>query len=183
MIIPKPSPNFTVGRKGYKPEKIVIHIMDGSLIGTDSWFANPASKISANYGIGFNQEVHQYVKDEDTAYAQGVVDNPTWTYRPGVNPNLYCLSIEHEGHDLGIINELQILTSVELIKSLCAKWNIPINRQNIVGHYEIRSSKPNCPATRKEVIDIMVNMAQGEPVPILVPKDKLQKITDYLLKL
>jgi N-acetyl-anhydromuramyl-L-alanine amidase AmpD len=41
--------------------------MDGTLAGTDAWFTNPASQVSAQYGIGKNGEVHQYVKEEDTA--------------------------------------------------------------------------------------------------------------------
>jgi N-acetyl-anhydromuramyl-L-alanine amidase AmpD len=66
-IIQKKSPNFWVGRKGYRPEAIVIHIMDGTLIGTDSWFANHTSQVSAHYGIGKNGEIHQYVQENDTA--------------------------------------------------------------------------------------------------------------------
>jgi N-acetylmuramoyl-L-alanine amidase len=37
-IITIPSPNYTKGRAGYKPVAIVIHIMEGTLNGTDSWF-------------------------------------------------------------------------------------------------------------------------------------------------
>src|SRR3990167_11456499 len=99
MIIQKPSPNFTKGRGSYyKPELIVLHIMVGSLSGTDSWFTSSISKVSSHYGIGFNGEVHQYVKEEDTAWTQGIVNNPSFKlYKQGVNPNTYCLSIEHEG--------------------------------------------------------------------------------------
>ena len=37
--------NFSRGRAGYNPEAVVIHIMDGSLIGTDSWFNDPRSRV------------------------------------------------------------------------------------------------------------------------------------------
>jgi hypothetical protein len=53
--------NKTPGRGGFRPEAIVIHIMEGTLGGTDDWFNNPASKVSAHYGIGRNGQVHQYV--------------------------------------------------------------------------------------------------------------------------
>ncbi len=39
-IVWKGSPNFWSGRQGHKPEGIVIHIMAGTLIGTDAWFNN-----------------------------------------------------------------------------------------------------------------------------------------------
>ena len=48
-IIKKPSPNYSTGRLGYRPEAIVIHVMDGTLVGTDSWFANPQSAVSAHW--------------------------------------------------------------------------------------------------------------------------------------
>jgi len=160
-IIQKPSPNFRVGRNGYKPEVIVIHIMAGSLAGTDSWFANPASQVSSNYGIGFNGEIHQYVKDQDTAWAQGRVDKPSFSlYKPGVNPNLYCLSIEHEGQNLALAPEAQLKASVELVQSLAKKWNIPLDREHVIGHYQIYSLKPNCPSPDHSIVDKIVALAQ-----------------------
>ncbi len=176
-IIQKPTPNFKVGRSGYKPEIIVLHIMAGSLAGTDSWFANPISQVSANYGIGFTGEIHQYVKEEDTAWAQGRVLAPSAKLlKPGINPNLYCLSIEHEGYDLSIVQEAQISASVELIKEIAARWSIPIDRDHIIGHYEIFLGKPNCPATNKAIIDTIIKRAQGT----LTDKEKLEKIKEIL---
>lgn len=183
QIIQKPSPNFKAGRSGYKPEIIVLHVMAGSLAGTDSWFATPTSQVSANYGIGFNGEIHQYVKDEDTAWAQGRVVNPTFTlYKPSVNPNLYCLSIEHEGQDLSVVHEAQISASVELIKALASKWNIPIDRDHIIGHYQIGAYKPNCPATDKSIIDRIVRQAQGpeEMVSIKVKKSQVDRVLKFI---
>lgn len=180
MIIQKPSPNFAVGRKGYKPEIIVLHIMAGSLSGTDSWFASNASQVSANYGVGFNGEIHQYVKDEDTAWAQGRVDRPSFSlFKPNINPNLYCLSIEHEGQDLSIIHEAQINATVGLIRSLASKWNIPIDREHIIGHYQIYSLKPNCPSTDKSIIDRIVKQAQEESEKDKI-KTEIKRLVDLL---
>jgi N-acetyl-anhydromuramyl-L-alanine amidase AmpD len=167
MIINKFSPHFTAGRSGYKPEIIVLHIIEGSQTSCDNWFANPASKVSANYSVGFNGEIHQYVKDEDTAWAQGGVLNPTFNlYKPGVNPNLYCLSIEHEGTDLSIVHEAQINATVGLIDSLARRWNIPVDRNHIIGHYQIKSSKPNCPATNKEIINTIIRRVNENVQPV-----------------
>lgn len=181
--IQKPCPNFAVGRKGYKPEIIVLHVMDGSLTGTDSWFANPASQVSSHYGVGFNGEVHQYVKEEDTAWTQGKVDRPSFKlYKPGVNPNAYCLSIEHEGQDLSVIHEAQINATVELIQAMAKKWSIPIDRDHIIGHYQIGAYKPNCPATNKSIIDRIVRQAQTpeEMVTIQVKKSQVEKVLKFI---
>ncbi|MBU3682402.1 MAG: N-acetylmuramoyl-L-alanine amidase, partial [Flavobacterium sp.] len=78
----------------------VIHIMQGTLLGTDSFFNTPMVQASTHYGIGKNGEIHQYVRDEDAAWGNGLVTNPFWGYLekyPNVNPNLYTLSYELEG--------------------------------------------------------------------------------------
>lgn len=191
-IIQKKSPNFGVGRSGYRPDLIAIHIMAGSLAGTDSWFAAPESQVSSHYGIGFNGEVHQYVQENDTAWCNGRVDNPTSKIvlsRPGVNPNKYTLSIENEGQDLSIVHEAQINAIVELVKAMATKWSIPIDRDHIIGHYEIYSKKPDCPATNKSIIDRIVRQASATQVPPKVsdpivkidcPQSKVAKILEII---
>ncbi len=161
-IIQKPSPNFSAGRGIQKPEIIVIHIMEGSLSGTDSWFANPISKVSSHYGVGFKGEIHQYVKDEDTAWTQGFHESATFKlHKLGVNPNSYCLSIENEGTDLMKAPEAQINSIVDVIRTLSAKWSIPIDRDHIIGHYEVDPvRRPFCPSPDRSIMDIIVKKAQ-----------------------
>lgn len=159
------STNFTQGRGGYKPEAIVIHVMDGTLKGTDAWFNNKGSGVSAHYGIGKNGEVHQYVRDEDMAWHAGAVVRPTWSLIKSANPNLYTIGIEHEGTATSAWTEAQKAASAKLIRELCVKYGIPMDRAHIIGHYEIRASKPNCPATNKAIIDELIARARvaGEP--------------------
>ncbi len=162
-IIQKKSSNFWVGRKGYRPEAVVIHIMDGTLPGTDSWFANPTSQVSAHYGIGKGGEVHQYVQENDAAWHAGRVDAPVWKLiRPNVNPNLYTIGIEHEGKPDEGWTETMKQSSATLIREICQRWHIPIDRDHIVGHFEIFSKKPNCPATNKRILDELVTLAHQQ---------------------
>ena len=165
-IIQKKSPNFWAGRKGYRPEGVVIHIMDGTLVGTDSWFANPASLVSSHDGIGRTGEVHQYVKEEDTAWHAGRVDAAVWKLiKPNINPNLYTVGIEHEGKPDDVWTDAMKQSSAELIRDICQRWQIPIDRNHIVGHFEIFSKKPNCPASNKKIIDELVALAGGQQTP------------------
>lgn len=165
-IIQKSTPHFQIGRRGYKPEIIVIHIMDGSLIGTDSWFNSPISQVSAHYGIGQTGEIHQYVKEENESFHAGVVKNPTFSlYKgAGINPNWYTIGIEHEGKPDSVWSPEMIKASVELIKDISKRWNIPIDRDHIIGHYQIRSTKPNCPAFNKSIIDSLVELSKPSQV-------------------
>ena len=85
------SPNYTAGRSGHIIDHITLHIMAGTLAGTDGHFKNPASQVSATYGIGANGEIHQYVSESDTAWADGnSISNATG------------ISIEHQGGLAGI---------------------------------------------------------------------------------
>lgn len=130
--------NFHVGRGIYKPKAIVIHLAAGSLGGTDAWFLNPASTVSAHYCIGTSGTVHQYVKDSDTAYHTGVIHNPTWpAIIKGINPNIYTIGIEHEGELGDVWPEEQLQASIAITAGLCKEFSIPIDALHIIGHHEI----------------------------------------------
>ncbi len=162
----KGSPNFWQGRKGYKPEAVVIHIMAGSIQSCDGWFNNPNSQASAHYGVAKSGEVHQYVKEEDAAWHAGGVYNPTWNFiKPNINPNLYTIGIEHEGQAGDIWTEQQKQASASLIREICERWQIPMDRNHIIGHYQITAKKPNCPAVNKGIIDELVSLAKNQLDP------------------
>jgi N-acetylmuramoyl-L-alanine amidase len=161
MVKWRPSPNFTPGRGGYKPDVIVIHVMEGTLAGTDSWFTSEASNVSAHYGIGINRAVHQYVQETDQAWHAGRVDRPSAAVvkqRSGVNPNRYTIGIEHEGTASSVWPDTMYEDSARLVASIAAKWDIPIDRAHIVGHREIYAAK-TCPGAGD--VDRIVRMARS----------------------
>jgi N-acetyl-anhydromuramyl-L-alanine amidase AmpD len=126
------------------PEIIVVHIMAGTETGTDDWFNRRQAHVSAHYGISRGGEIHRYVNEEDTAFHAGVVDNPDWQYRPGVNPNLFSIGIEHEGQlDIAWTDE-QVQSSAKLVATVAKRWSIPLDAEHVVPHHAIRASK-TCP--------------------------------------
>lgn len=156
------SPNFgyptgSHGRSGYAPIAIVYHIMEGSLAGTDSWFQNPASSASAHFGVGANGEIHQYVLTDDAAWTNGIVNRPSWRLlKSGVNPNLYTLSIEHEGKHRrdasgNIIEswsptEAQYQATLALSRWLMETYQIPADSDHLIPHSAIDSvNRTFCP--------------------------------------
>lgn len=140
--------NFSYGRYGYQPEAIVIHLMDGTLNGTDSWFRNPKSIASTHYGVGVQGAVYQWVEEKNMAWGNGRVDKPTWKgLKPNANPNLYTISIEHEGRSGHKWTEEQYKASAELIQVISKRWNIPLDAEHVIIHSEIFAKKPNCPGS------------------------------------
>lgn len=144
--------NFSKGRFAYKPEYIVIHIMQGTLVGTDAWFNNPQSGVSAHSGIGSNGDVHDYVHSTDKAWHTGVFNTNGATfdgfkYHDGklVDPNLFTLGLEHEGLNNKEITEECYLASARKIKYWSERYGIPIDEEHIVTHKSIYPGH-DCPA-------------------------------------
>ncbi|MGZ3813603.1 MAG: N-acetylmuramoyl-L-alanine amidase [Mucilaginibacter sp.] len=175
-----PSPNFTSGRKDYTPIAIVIHIMEGTLEGTDSWFKSPKSVVSAHYGIGINGEVHQYVHETDSAWHAGRVNAPSWPLIKSagvgsyINPNYYTIGIEHEGDENTIWSDATYNSSSAMIREIAERWNIPIDRNHIIGHHEIYSIKA-CPGSKVD-FNRLISMASGTPVPDITIVPGINKV-------
>jgi N-acetyl-anhydromuramyl-L-alanine amidase AmpD len=164
--------NTRKGRKTpYRPEAIVIHIMAGSLAGTDVWFNSAAAGVSAHYGVGRRGEVHQYVAEEDTAFHAGTVDRPDWSLlKPGVNPNHYTIGIEHEGQPTDQWTEAMRSASAELIAAIATRWSIPIDRAHIIKHHQIRFAK-SCPGENAPIDDLIARaQALALPPPAAPPQ-------------
>lgn len=138
--------NFRVGRPaGFRPAAIVIHISDGCLSSADAWFNNPEAQVSAHYIVAKSGAIHQYVKEEDTAYHAGAPVKPTWKLlRPGVNANWYTIGIEHEGKPEDAWSEEQYQASAELVADVARRWSIPLDEDHIVLHREIHGDR-SCP--------------------------------------
>jgi len=183
----QPTKHFTVGRDGMIPDTIVLHISTGSFVSCINWFADPTSKVSSHYLISLKGQVVQFVDEKDTAWANGQVVNPTSSLvkaRTGINPNKYTISIEHEGKDLSQAPQAQIDASAKLVKEIATRWNIPIDREHIIGHSEVKLTKPNCPSPNKNILDLFVSMIKNNTVPKTdtSKKEKAQKLVDELQK-
>jgi len=98
------SPNHYQGRAGWPVVAIVVHTMAGTLASCDSWFQNPASQVSAHFGIGLKGEQHQYVKLANGSWANGILEpGNQWVKIVGnsANPNYQTVSIETEDNGSG----------------------------------------------------------------------------------
>lgn len=161
------SNNFEKGRQGNTVKKVVIHWIVGRLSAADATFQDPTRQASAHYGIG-NTVIHQYVKEEDTAYHAG-----------NLTVNRQSIGIEHEGGPDIPISELTYKTSSELVADICRRYSIPADRQHIIKHSEVKATQ--CPGTLD--IDRLVSMVASilAPAPttdLQVELDKVRKERD-----
>ena len=180
--------NFAKGRRGLKPDAIVIHIIVGSLKAADATFANPASKVSAHYGVGRDGTVHQYVQETDTAFHAGIVDRPSWRLlRPNVNPNYHTVGIEHEGFPGQDWTALQIDTSAALVREIASRWDIPLDcdqppdDRHVIKHHQIRLAK-SCPGDNVNM-DALIAKAKGLAAPAAAPSIQVTTVANANLRL
>jgi N-acetyl-anhydromuramyl-L-alanine amidase AmpD len=162
--------NFTSGRQGKSIKKIVVHWIVGTLESADATFNNPTRKASAHYGIG-DDEIHQYVKESDTAWHAG-----DW------NTNLESIGIEHEGGweiDGGRLKPTQEThrTSSKLVREISNKYNIPLDREHIIGHNSVSST--SCPGSLD--IDLIIKLAKESDMDTIEDlKKQIQALDEEL---
>lgn len=109
---------------GLKPRLIVMHIMEGSLAGTDGWFHNPVSQVSAHFGIGVGGEIIQWVDTKDAAWH-------------AVEANAYAIGIELEGNSGEPATDAQLQQAGRLYAwahSLYPEIDFWLNVRPFTGH-------------------------------------------------
>ena len=158
FIGPPPSENYMAGRASHSmqfdgaadPSYVVIHTMVGTIASAGARFMNPASNVSAHYGIGLDGSSVQWVQESDTAYHAG-----NW------DMNLNSVGIEHEdGGDFnGARSDALYQASSGLVRDICNRYGIPIDRAYILMHKEVPGASTGCP----DALDIerIVAMAAG----------------------
>lgn len=136
-------------RNGYKVEAIVVHTMVGYYESTIRYFQSNERQVSAHYCVSLSGDITQMVKLDRAAHHAGIVTNPTAKVvlaHPGANPNWYTIGIENadntKPHDVDRSDQLPELA--QLIADLCKQFNLPANRDTIIGHREVYAVK-TCP--------------------------------------
>lgn len=106
---------------------IYIHDTEGSYDSTISYFQNPLTYVSVHYVIRSSDgAITQMVPNEDVAW--GIAN---W------NMNMHGINIEHEGfaaQGATWYTEAMYQSSAKLVRWLATKYNIPLDRQHILGH-------------------------------------------------
>lgn len=145
MYVPSP---FHYGRDGHLPRAIVIHSMGGTLVGTDSWFRDPAAEVSAHYGVSLTGAIHQYVQEAEGAWANGRLETGnTWPYTDGVNPNKLTLSIETEDTLASLpVSDAQYAAVLALCQGMLTRWP---SIEWLLSHRVISpKTRPSCAGNR-----------------------------------
>ncbi len=154
--LPARSGHFHSGRS-HSIDRVIIHTTEGSYNGAISWFrsANNPYQTSAHYVIRSSDgEITQMVKEADTAYH-------VRSY------NSRAIGIEHEAFSAqsSWFTDAMYRSSAALVRDICQRNNIPMDRAHIVGHNEIPGNDHSDPGVHWDWDYYMDLVRDGEAAP------------------
>ncbi len=122
----------------YSIDMVVIHITQGSFDSAVRVFQNPAHRAAAHYIVRKDGHITQMIRELDVAYHAGNRDY-----------NERSVGIEHEGvvEDPAAFTDEMYAASAQLTARICARYDIPVDREHIIGHVEVPGSDHTCPGT------------------------------------
>ncbi len=152
-FLPARSDHWHSGRS-QQLDRVIIHTTEGSYDSAISWFrsADNPYLTSAHYVIRSSDgEITQMVSEQDTAYH--VRD---WNSR--------AVGIEHEAisSNPAWFTEAMYRSSARLVRDICDRWGIPMDRQHIVGHVEAPGNDHTDPGPHWDW-DYFMSLVQGAP--------------------
>nr|WP_093608026.1 N-acetylmuramoyl-L-alanine amidase [Streptomyces indicus] len=113
----------------YEIDKIVVHVTQGSYATAIKVFRDPAHAAAAHYVIRARDgEITQMARELDVAFHAG---NRSY--------NEHSVGIEHEGFvdRPSSFTKAMYESSARLAADICGRYDIPIDREHIVGHNEV----------------------------------------------
>ncbi|GLJ90220.1 N-acetylmuramoyl-L-alanine amidase [Streptomyces poonensis] len=120
----------------YSIDMVVIHITQGSFDSAVQVFQNPAHRAAAHYIVRKDGHITQMIRELDVAYHAGNRDY-----------NERSIGIEHAGfvEDPAAFTDEMYSASAQLTARICARYDIPVDREHIIGHVEVPGSDHTCP--------------------------------------
>jgi N-acetyl-anhydromuramyl-L-alanine amidase AmpD len=164
--------NYSVGRGGHRVRAIVAHITDGeTAAGAVGWFHSPASGVSAHYVVDRDGSTYRVVREQDTAWANGVMNKPNMTnaivagwVEDGTNPNSETVSIEAVGKPSQGWTTAQVAVVDLLVRDIADRWGVPISATTVIGHKDIDSvNRARCPSLTPAQWDTLRTPAHMDP--------------------
>jgi len=163
-------------RHGKKPLILVIHciglpspIAESAI----SHFSNPNNEVSSHYIVKRNGDVIQLVEENLSAWCNGQIGNnlpknpvAKFHYQLGISLNDISISIETEASEVEDLTLQGYKSLANLVRDICIRWQIPLDRNHICGHRDIKDTK-TCPG--KVSVEKVISLALVPPIQPEIP--------------
>lgn len=123
---------------GYPKSFVVIHDMEGYYLSTIAYFQQSTTTASIHYDVNGLQDTPSDAPAGDIAQQ---VEEQYWAWH-AICLNRYSFGIEHEGFvsNPAWWTPAMYQASAKLVRYLCTKYGIPMDRNHIIGHDEYLNS-------------------------------------------
>jgi N-acetylmuramoyl-L-alanine amidase CwlA len=150
-IVWKGSPNKDGQEYRKTIDRVVLHWFGiGDIESANSRFLNPNARVSAHYGIS-DVLVYQWVKENEVAWHAG-----------NYPMNQRSIGIEHDATTIKNATEKTYQTAGQLLREVCERYNIPLDREHIIKHSEVSATQ--CPGTLD--VDKIIAIAKGDSMSL-----------------
>lgn len=169
-----------------RPVAIVLHTPEepaDDYESTPHYFAQPGVAAGTHYYLDNDGDVYQMLPESECPYANGTKGGPggnrVWkgqldTWAPwatvGLSNNCQTISIEMEGYAASIgqtWNDSQHAALIALIRNIAYRYSIPLDRDHIVGHFELATDRVD-PGATFPWDRVMASLA-AKPAPAVLP--------------
>ncbi|MFD4481755.1 N-acetylmuramoyl-L-alanine amidase [Streptomyces sp. NPDC058471] len=112
----------------YGIDMVVIHVVQGGYATALRVFKDPAHGAAAHYVVRKDGHVAQMIRELDVAFHAG---NKSYNER--------SIGIEHEGFvdKKSSFTDAMYASSARLTAGICKRYDIPVDREHIIGHVEV----------------------------------------------
>ncbi|MFJ3672747.1 N-acetylmuramoyl-L-alanine amidase [Streptomyces sp. NPDC090106] len=123
--------NYTPANRpaSHPVDLVIIHVTQTTYRTTLGVFLGPSKEVSAHYVVrSWDGNLAQCVREADIAWHAGDWDH-----------NTRSIGIEHEGwvDQPGYFTDALYERSARLTAGICGRHGIPVDREHIIGHYEV----------------------------------------------
>jgi N-acetyl-anhydromuramyl-L-alanine amidase AmpD len=118
-------------------DRVVVHMPEATYPITLRVFQDPAHGAAAHYVVrSADGHIAQLARELDIAYHAG-----------NFSFNERSIGIEHEGwaDDPSYLTDEMYESSARLVAGICARYDIPVDREHILGHNEVPEVARICP--------------------------------------
>ncbi|GLP71889.1 MULTISPECIES: peptidoglycan recognition family protein [unclassified Streptomyces] len=143
----------------YGIDMVVIHVTQGSFASAVKVFQDPGHGAAAHYIVGKDGRITQMIRELDVAYHAG---NRSYNER--------SVGIEHEGfvdrpEDF---TDRMYAASARLTARICVRYDIPVDREHIIGHVEVPGTDHTDPGEHWDWDRYMKLVRQARQAPAQV---------------
>ncbi|MEU0689160.1 N-acetylmuramoyl-L-alanine amidase [Streptomyces uncialis] len=112
----------------YRVDRVIIHVTQGSFDSAVRVFQNPSHGAATHYIVRKDGHITQMIRELDVAYHAGNRDF-----------NQRSVGIEHEGwvDKPSSFTARMYQASARLTAGICERYDIPVDREHIIGHVEV----------------------------------------------